>query len=460
MFMVENWYNPMNGILNGRLADLSSPFTLVLMHPVVLSSFIAIMLGVMLYFGAKLADSTRNSVPIRFFAAICLLELLPWFDNMNVRIFGINYIVSSAMALAALWLFLNTDKIRKRWQTALTLMLSVLAGMMHEGLSVTMIVGMGCYLLLYPGLDNRKQWAIAVAFCVGSIFTVFSPAIWIRIHHMDITTNLLPMIMLAAGLSVTLLDIIILYMRGNKITRMQVKTMALYIGCSFSGCAVMYFTTQTYRSIWFGMTFIIIGSLWLISTICKKKALTHPRSTLQTVTFIAATYVLVQFAMTPVWAYRLKTQYDEILAKYLSSDDGVVQLNKIINRTDIPFWANLHITYFPYNAKYFSVPLRDYYRPGFKLPLIIERNVIEYGTERLQPLQDNLYLTKDGLVCTNIKKKIVSDEETVNVLFTDGTSATCWAFCENIVTASGDTLSFIPIGVPLHLKHKTIADIR
>lgn len=102
---------------------------------------------------------------------------LPWHEFMLASTFALNYVGGAALSLWLLLLLLTGRG--KTWAVSL---LACVAGMMHEGLSLTMCVALFCWCvmkLLRRGWQGHFMWP-SICYALGSLFVTLSPAVFLR----------------------------------------------------------------------------------------------------------------------------------------------------------------------------------------------------------------------------------------------------------------------------------------
>lgn len=156
----------------GRLSNMAvAPFLSLLPRWVfALTSAVAVLL--VLVAGEKLSHAPWISGR----AAMWILAvsfLFPWFEFLFTIIYASNYVWASAFLLVWLCLFV-TD--RRRISTPLLLLLSVITGWWHEGMSVPLLCASVIYLLVMRCLPSRRQGVMLAGLCIGIVVIMLMPA--------------------------------------------------------------------------------------------------------------------------------------------------------------------------------------------------------------------------------------------------------------------------------------------
>lgn len=136
---------------------------------------------------AKLSVRGWRSRPLEtsvVFVAIWIV--LPWYDFMLASSFLYNYVWGALLNLVFIMMIGNIEERRERWHTVAIVIIGIVAGWMHEGMSVAVSVA----LMVSLWFDFKKEWrcdglkAIAVAaYLGGAALAVFSPAVWNRVDY-------------------------------------------------------------------------------------------------------------------------------------------------------------------------------------------------------------------------------------------------------------------------------------
>lgn len=114
--------------------------------------------------------------------AFGVMFLLPWGDELFTFDVAMNYVATSALVLAFMWLVLCHSNV----PSYATVVLGLLAGAMHEAAGVPVAFAAIIFFLFH-----RSQWRALqrgarsgwIAFAIGALTTIISPGIWGRAAH-------------------------------------------------------------------------------------------------------------------------------------------------------------------------------------------------------------------------------------------------------------------------------------
>lgn len=166
--------------INGRMANLLAPWwvggvdrwVLVAVNGVMCSAFYAMTLIV-----AGLGS--RHTAAAKLSVTALVLFTFPWWDSFMVFDVMFNYVWSSALMLAALWLLFRGVGHGWRWAAWL---FAAFAASMHEGFGLPVSIGVCAWLWLSGSWRklSEAQRGMVKAFFIGTMFALLSPGIWGR----------------------------------------------------------------------------------------------------------------------------------------------------------------------------------------------------------------------------------------------------------------------------------------
>lgn len=165
---------------NGRMANLLAPWWLGGVNRWVLD----VVNGLMCcgFYALTLVLSglgKRHTATAKLFVTALLLLTFPWWDAFMLYDVMFNYVWSSALVMAVLWLLLRGATPRWRWGAWL---LAAFAASMHEGLGVSVSVGLCAWMWMSkPWRElSSVQRGMVISFFCGTLFALLSPGIWGR----------------------------------------------------------------------------------------------------------------------------------------------------------------------------------------------------------------------------------------------------------------------------------------
>ena len=230
--------------------------------------------------------------------------------------YALNYLWSSVFCLTFLWVYIHADS----WKTnTFVLWLGCLfafgAGWSHEGVAIGIAASIAIdnlWDMMHHRVNNRKMlWAIC--FCVGAAFLCLSPGNFTRT---DAALPLYNHLLSFARLRVfwVLLLSWILFSRCIGFLRQNyLLLMALFVQMLF----MFYAGFRNSRVLWGTELFSLILLLRLITAFEKKRIFTW-------VTYALLTLLTIHFSWLIHRSGEIRRQYDEVIALYMESQDGVV----------------------------------------------------------------------------------------------------------------------------------------
>ena len=167
----------------------------------------AIMILFMMWGLARLSSGRRWAEhPLRL-GVITLFVWVgwPWFDMRGSSVFFFNYVWSAAMVLYFVILFQQLNKESSWGRIAWASVVGFIAAMMHEGISVPFMAGLGGYIVLgwfyggkLAGVERPSKGHVISACCflTGILcITVFCPSFMSRVGEHEIVNFWLPFVL-------------------------------------------------------------------------------------------------------------------------------------------------------------------------------------------------------------------------------------------------------------------------
>ena len=300
-----------------RLANAFATLLIPLNMPIVGRLIVAVCWAIMLFFLCKIgAISTHRPLSLGLLV-IAMMLLLPWNELMFCTIFGFNYIVTSAIALPAIWLFYKVDSLSGR-QYALALTLSFLAGLFHEGFAACMIAGFVVYMVL-NGFTRRRVWMTLVLLPGILIFSMVSIIARLNNHYADhglfhaIAARTYPILL---GLTVIMAFVAYVYVFKKSELKPLASRLSLFIGAGLVSMVFHSMFESRLRSGWLGDIFVILGNIMIADALIKNP----PRWLSLSGACVALALLIVHFTATTVETIRINRYFTPAIERYLSQD--------------------------------------------------------------------------------------------------------------------------------------------
>lgn len=143
----------------------------------------AIFIMMMIYFIVVLCNFRGKDVTGKVFVISIITFAFCWWDSMQVYDCIYNYILSTALGLIFIKGIIKNKAVKTKWGTWGLVLLSFVAGGMHEAMSVSLLCGIVAYAFMnrkfYTTLTRSHRMALK-AFACGVVIVFFAPGIWIR----------------------------------------------------------------------------------------------------------------------------------------------------------------------------------------------------------------------------------------------------------------------------------------
>ncbi|MDE6340181.1 MAG: hypothetical protein K2K97_10415 [Muribaculaceae bacterium] len=163
----------------GRLSNMAATPFLALFPKWVYGIFSGVCIAFIYIFGVKITKVGYSSLNSAFWLAVVSF-IIPWHDFFFTVIYSINYIWPAAMGLGVLMSFLKNDTSRRRsllYDGAL-MVLCIVTGWWHEGLSVPLLCSLGVYQLIEWRKPTLQRWLIALGLMIGICIVLSMPGFW------------------------------------------------------------------------------------------------------------------------------------------------------------------------------------------------------------------------------------------------------------------------------------------
>lgn len=168
---------------NGRFANLIflsiAPFLPHWLMALLNAAFITMMI----YFIMKLCNFKGTDVTGKVLVISIITFAFCWWDSMEVYDCIYNYVLSAGLGLAFIKILTDNRPVKNKYGTMLLATLALVAGGMHEAMSMPLLCGIVAYAFInrefYPSLNQSHKVALKT-FVIGVAIVFFSPGIWMR----------------------------------------------------------------------------------------------------------------------------------------------------------------------------------------------------------------------------------------------------------------------------------------
>lgn len=285
--------------------------------------FIAVCYALLLTMMLNLSGQSRKSAGAVAAMALAIWWFFNWDAPMLCIDYLLNYTFSGAMVLCFVWLVTRP----RRRSTILMIILAVIAGMSHEGFSVSFGAGLFCWLLINRREVSRQQIALCIIFFLSAAFVTFSPALMWRLSSSiesdrPVTHSAIPLLRDNLILSVTIIAVIITAVKRPKLLRNQtVIVMAVTAVCAI----VIYFVSKSMpRALWPEQT-----ALTVILFSCLR-----PKWFVPKVVAVGLWTILIMWLSSLLyWQIRLERDND-----FLLTASGRIFYRDFVTLNDTPLW--------------------------------------------------------------------------------------------------------------------------
>ncbi len=409
---------------NARLANMSTPITLVLFPKWLFNILSGIVLWFMFYFELKLGAYRTKADPATdcMLISTCVL-LLPWFNFILTADFFLNYVWSAAAMLLFLWLIITPEKVGKLppWLKIIICIFMIPAGAMHEAASAPACLSAAYIIFTDRGQHTKIRMILLGCFALGTAWVCFAPSVLSRFNSSVGLNGFRQMLTLNNLLTVYLYyvffleSIIVLSFKRfrKKLTdyRINIVLVALSISVIFS-----FIITQTSgfggaRTGFIGYVFAI-PAIWLMF-----RAIGLHSS--YWVSILAATVSITNLCVTAYYQYILKNEHDIITEKMLNTDQDYI-VHDIMKGNEIsPLTLGKTCKSYLSTSQYDE--FNKFYRPDQSIA-IVPSIVSNTPAEECEPIdkENNIYQIGDYLFAKNSSRHFDTGLVTIN--YNDGSS--------------------------------------
>lgn len=325
-WMASHWLTT-----NGRMANYLMPL-LGSLPKWLVALFCSFMLLLMYRLSVTLSACKNGFIAIALVS--CIYFVLPWWDSMAIFDCQLNYVWASAMCLLAVWIIFTIQS-DSFWFTAVSALICVAAGMMHEAASMPLCVGFLVYMLSARWKPRRIQWVVLAAFAFGTACVLFSPGIILRAGSGTAPDDPLWLLLIKSDLVAAALWLFIVILalsgRGRKeLAWLFTSRLCIFVVAALVSMAVSLASGVVGRSGWFAELFAMIAVFGWLGRHWHPQALWA--STLVSLVTVA------QIVFVALWQHRLSDEFSEFETKYVESSDGVVFMD-YTRDDELPWWT-------------------------------------------------------------------------------------------------------------------------
>ena len=358
---------------NSRLANVV--FVIFLLLPKFVGNIVAIMaFGATLYISYRLI-SQFSERPCSDKTVLIFLFLvtfaLPWYDNMALECYQFNYIISTFLALCAVWMFFNSET-GARFRPFLLFLFGLIVGGWHEGFSVPVFFALSACIVLFKKYRNLSNILLLLGIVGGMAWIFLSPASLSRLKDgADLISSRRVLVIILSHPIFILLSVITaasIWIRRLRRFATSPLFICLYLAavCSFCIHAVSVLSPRAGWWCEFSSILCLCFALNCLIDHCKKCS----RSILARGLYISG--ILLIFAhwfLVDYHTYKLYASYDKVVADYKESSDGVV-FAEFIPEYASPRLALMSPSFIIYHVPQFRSMFEGYFRLDKPLSVI------------------------------------------------------------------------------------------
>ncbi len=324
--------------VNGRLQNVLAPFFFQYVPPAALWVCNGVFTALLFWMAVRCAE--LRSVAGRMLMIALLAFTLPWWDVFLLFDVAIGYCWGSAIALMFLYAFLNVRHLPSgRWMRAALMLLSLLAGGMHESLFFSLACGLCAYLIInreWTGLGRDRRWMLA-AFCLGGLYAVSSPGIWGRLAGERIVDGPWWQLLLVSSFYCLVLLGLVIFLAIAAPARLKALCRGPWVAYAVAALAslpVVAVGGIVGRPGVYGQVFALVAiALW------ARKAVPFPAGRPGAVVALVLTAALAfHYGEFLRYQWQVGAEQKRALELYADSPDGTVYMD-YTSDLDIPWWV-------------------------------------------------------------------------------------------------------------------------
>lgn len=362
---------------NARLANMSTPLTLVLLPRWIFNLLSGAMVWIMLRFAVLMTGYPgKSKVPassgILLISALVLL--LPWYNFILTPDFNLNYVWTSAAITFFMYVIMRPEIfVQAAWPwKVLICIVTLLAGAMHEGASTIVCIGSG--LIIVFARDNRQNTSIRILllgfFAAGTAYVCLAPAI---LNKLASNTTDTPGVSLMAAVRASVLlilfciVILVLALAGKwrrKVNRYRWIMTGIYLIMALVMEWLLLFSgLGGDRVMWFGDLAAGIGIFTLLNPLCHTRGWKWAAG-------ISVLLTITNLGFTLYYQARLMEEYRKVTTLMSNPRTRSVTVTPLTGADFLPFDLGKPVKT-QFNIRYHLI--NELYGTGHRISLIPHR---------------------------------------------------------------------------------------
>lgn len=332
LFAARHWLH-----VNGRMANLITPFLLFFSPKWLLATLNGIMTALFFAFALKAVGFTRQTVSAQLFLIALIAFTFPWWDSMMLFDVSFNYVWASAFGLGFL-LLLFKDTIKRRWAW-MAWIFAFLAGAMHEAMSVPIVCGLFCYYYFSGNWRNtpKPKRIMTGAFVLGSAMAFLSIGIWRRFGSDFVPNDPMWLLTLKSDFYAILFLLFIVTARLASPLRLAEMMRRQWVVYAVAAIISMGFSAVggiVGRSGWFAQIFALIA-LFQWARECDWR-INRKVAALASAWLLVA--IVAHYAELTRWQLKTSSELRKAISLYEESPDGTVYMD-FTPHDRFPWWV-------------------------------------------------------------------------------------------------------------------------
>ena len=333
-FIARKWF-----VINGRMADNLLIGLLAWVPDWIIGVFTALAWCVTAIIVIKLISRESDYF---FIKTLCLCFLwvgLPMWDSSLLKAVALNYVWSTACGLIVAYIVININSIKiQGYSRYLFFLFSFLSGMMHEAMSLPLLIGFCAYLLINNGgkiketirnfrrnIKHDLQYATVFCFGIGTFVVIFSPALFRRFSNSLDTIPDDPVWLLFLKsdflvIPLLLLSILVLCLDKYKFIRLVRSGWIIFAIAAVISACISSVSGIVGRSGWFSQVYSLIA----LGLLLKKFEIKRTNLFTRLFSYLLLGFVIFCYSEILFWQDKRRKEYDLIMKEYLASADGTV----------------------------------------------------------------------------------------------------------------------------------------
>lgn len=327
---------------NARLANIV--FVPFLLLPKWCGSLIAAAAwAYVLIYSPRIAGiNIRNSALIPIFLTLCAFAM-PWYDSIGAENYQFNYVIPTALSVAAIIIFL-TPGIRGAARIAACLVFGCIAGSWHEGFGIPVAAATMLLYLLRHEYRTRSNTALIAGLTAGIIWIVAAPSFWRRLEKVSesgesLLGHTLFISMVHPAFLVMLALLLFIAFSRHRRKKFFDNAAILLIVSAFCSFAIHMFSTRPPRTGWwceFASILLIVREL---SVLLKEPWLRYtPRGIFAGV--VLSILTLTHLAVVDYYSISIGRSFNDAIERHKNNPEAAVFAD-VITEHDSPLAACL-----------------------------------------------------------------------------------------------------------------------